>query len=322
MSARITRQFTIPDALRGLRLDQALAELVPDCSRARLQQWIRSGEITLDERAVRARDRVAGGEHVCIDAELAGQTRDAPEPIALQLVYEDAALLVINKPAGLVVHPAAGNPAGTLLNALLHHDPGLAALPRAGIVHRLDKDTSGLLVVARTLAAHKALVAALAARDVHREYLALVYGVLTAGATIDAPVGRHPVDRKRMAVVSGGKPAVTRYRVEERFRMHSLLRVQLETGRTHQIRVHLAHRHYPIVGDPVYGGRLRLPAGASAELRAELQAFRRQALHAVRLSLQHPASGETVSWEAPLPDDMARLINAMRADAREHTDGA
>jgi len=320
MTTRITRQFTIPATLRGLRFDRALAELVPDCSRARLQQWIRSGAATLDARVVRARDRVMGGERVVIDARLEEQTRDAAEPIELDLVYEDAALLVINKPAGLVVHPAAGNPHGTLLNALLHHDPALAALPRAGIVHRLDKGTSGLLVVARSLAAHKALVDALAAREVHRAYLAVVNGVLTAGGSVDAPVGRHPVDRKRMAVVSGGKPALTHYRVEARFRAHSLLRVQLETGRTHQIRVHLAHRHHPIVGDPVYGGRLRLPAGASAALVTALQGFRRQALHATRLALQHPLSGEPVSWEAPMPADMTQLVEVLRADAREQAD--
>ncbi len=320
MPPRLNRQLTIPDSQRGQRLDQALAELVPEFSRARLQQWIRSGAVTVDGRTVRARDKVMGGERVHLDAELEEQGTDAAEPIPLQLVYEDSALLVINKPAGLVVHPAAGNRAGTLLNALLHHDPALALLPRAGIVHRLDKATSGLLVVARTLAAHKALVEALQARTVHREYLAVVHGVLAAGGSIDAPIGRHPVDRKRMAVVPGGRTALTHYRVEQRYRAHTLLRVQLETGRTHQIRVHLAHRHFPIVGDPVYGGRLRLPAGAGPALQDALRCFRRQALHATRLALQHPQTGEPVSWEAPLPDDMRELIAVLQADAQESND--
>jgi 23S rRNA pseudouridine1911/1915/1917 synthase len=234
------------------------------------------------------------------------------------VLYADSDLLVIDKPAGLVVHPAAGNPAGTLLNALLHYDPALADLPRAGIVHRLDKATSGVLVVARNLTAHKSLVDALQARRVKREYLAVVQTVLTAGGSVDAPIGRHPVDRKRMAVVPGGKESLTHYRVEERFRAHTLVRVQLETGRTHQIRVHMAHQHIPILGDPVYGGRLRLPPGAGSELQAQLTGFRRQALHAARLTLTHPSSGETVSWSAPLPADMTRLLETLRTDARQH----
>jgi 23S rRNA pseudouridine1911/1915/1917 synthase len=230
-------------------------------------------------------------------------------------VFEDDDLLVINKPPGLVVHPAAGNPDGTLLNALLHHAPDLAALPRAGIVHRLDKDTSGLMMVARNLAAHTRLVADLQARDIRREYLAVVNTVLTAGGEVDAPIGRHPVDRKRMAVVSGGKPAVTHYRVVERYRAHTLVRLRLETGRTHQIRVHMAHIHCPVTGDPVYGGRLRQPRGAGELLRTVLQGFRRQALHAERLAFRHPGSGEPVSWEAPVPPDMQELIEALREDA-------
>ncbi len=220
-----------------------------------------------------------------------------------------------------MVHPAAGNPAGTLLNALLHHDSALAALPRAGIVHRLDKGTTGLMVVARNLTAHKHLVDELQSRAVRREYLAVVNGVLTAGGRVDAPIGRHPVDRKRMAVVASGKQAVTHYRVEERYRAHTLVRVRLETGRTHQIRVHMAHIHAPVTGDPVYGGRLRLPAGASAALCEALAAFRRQALHATRLELRHPTRGATVSWEVGVPDDMARLIELLREDARELSDG-
>jgi 23S rRNA pseudouridine1911/1915/1917 synthase len=321
MASNIQRQLTIPESLRGQRLDVALAALVPDYSRSRLQQWIRAGQVTLDARVAQVREKVSGGERVRIDAAPEAATRSVAEPIDLDLVHADADLLVVNKPAGLVVHPAAGNPAGTLLNALLHYDAALAALPRAGIVHRLDKDTSGLLVVARNLAAHHALVRALQARTVKREYLAVVSGVLTAGGSIDAPVGRHPVDRKRMAVTPSGKEAVTHYRVEERYRAHTLVRVRLETGRTHQIRVHLAHRHFPIVGDPVYGGRPRLPAGANAALNGQLAGFRRQALHATRLELQHPASGETVGWEADLPADMRQLVEALRADAEGLHDG-
>jgi 23S rRNA pseudouridine1911/1915/1917 synthase len=318
MMQTIRLNLTIPDTMRGRRLDQALAELVQDYSRSRLQQWIRAGQVSLDERIPQVRERLHGGETVSIDATIEPETRSGPEDIPLQLVHADADLLVINKPAGLVVHPAAGNPAGTLLNALLHYDPALAGLPRAGIVHRLDKATSGLLVIARNLTAHKYLVDALQARLVKREYLAVVQTVLTAGGSIDAPIGRHPVDRKRMAVVPGGKDSLTHYRVEERYRAHTLVRVQLETGRTHQIRVHMAHQHIPIVGDPVYGGRLRLPPGASSELQEQLAGLRRQALHAARLSLTHPSSGETVSWSAPLPNDMMRLIEALRADLQQH----
>jgi 23S rRNA pseudouridine1911/1915/1917 synthase len=318
MTQTIQLQLTVPDEMRGRRLDQALAELVQEYSRSRLQQWIRAGQVSLDERIPQVRERLHGGETVCINATIEAQTRSGPEDIPLQVVHADADLLVINKPAGLVVHPAAGNPAGTLLNALLHFDPDLAGLPRAGIVHRLDKATSGLMVVARNLTAHKSLVDALQERLVKREYLAVVQTVLTAGGSVDAPIGRHPVDRKRMAVVPGGKESLTHYRVEERFRAHTLVRVQLETGRTHQIRVHMAHQHIPIVGDPVYGGRLRLPPGASTGLQEQLAGFRRQALHAARLTLTHPSSGEIVSWSAPLPDDMTRLIEALRADAQQH----
>jgi 23S rRNA pseudouridine1911/1915/1917 synthase len=315
MPETVQLEVEIPENLRGRRLDQALAELVQEYSRSRLQQWIRAGQVTVDERIARVRETVHGGERVRIDAEMSVQTASEPEPIALDIVYADADLLVVNKPAGLVVHPAAGNPSGTLLNALLHYDESLATLPRAGIVHRLDKNTTGLMVVARNLTAHKQLVDALQARAVKREYLAVVNSVLTAGGTIIAPIGRHPVDRKRMAVVDRGKEAITHYRVEERYRAHTLVRVSLETGRTHQIRVHMAHRHTPIVGDPVYGGRLRLPAGASDSLKSLLSTFRRQALHATRLELQHPTRGEPVSWEVGMPADMAELIAALHADA-------
>jgi 23S rRNA pseudouridine1911/1915/1917 synthase len=315
MPVNVQLELEIPARLRGRRLDQALAELVQDYSRSRLQQWIRAGQVTVDARIARVRETVHGGERVSIDAEIAEQTADKPEPIRLEIIHEDADLLVINKPAGLVVHPAAGNPSGTLLNALLHHDAGLAALPRAGIVHRLDKGTTGLMVVARNLTAHKQLVDALQARTVKREYLAVVNSVLTAGGTLDAPIGRHPVDRKRMAVVAGGKQAITHFRVQVRYRAHTLIRVSLETGRTHQIRVHMACNRTPIVGDPVYGGRLRLPAGASEALKTALTAFRRPALHATRLELRHPSGGEPVSWEVDVPADMAGLIATLQADA-------
>ena len=322
MPHSIHLSVSIPESMRGRRLDQALAELVPDYSRSRLQQWIRAGQVVLDDRVPKTRDIVQGGEQVRIDAEIAMQSPCEAQAIPLDVVYADADVLVINKPPGLVVHPAAGNPDRTLQNALLHHDPELAALPRAGIVHRLDKDTSGLMMVARNLAAHNRLVAALQAREIRREYLAVVNSVLTAGGEVDAPIGRHPVDRKRMAVVAGGKPARTHYRVVERFRAHTLVRLRLESGRTHQIRVHMAHIHCPVTGDPVYGGRLRQPRGAGESLRSVLQGFRRQALHAERLAFLHPGSGEPVSWEAPVPPDMQELIDALREDAGQTADDA
>jgi 23S rRNA pseudouridine1911/1915/1917 synthase len=258
---------------------------------------------------------VAGGEQIELHTVLEPQGDWQAEAIPLDIIYQDEALLVINKPAGLVVHPAAGNRDGTLLNALLHHAPELESVPRAGIVHRLDKETSGLLVIARTLAVHKTLIEMMQARDIQREYEAVVQGVMTAGNTIEAPIGRHPVQRKRMAVVSNGRPAVTHYRVIERFRAHSHIRVQLETGRTHQIRVHMAHIRYPLLGDPVYGGRLRVPSGCSVELDEQLHRFRRQALHAARLQLNHPLSGEMMEWLAPLPADMQGLLEVLRQDA-------
>ena len=317
MPPSIHLSVSLPETMSGYRLDQALAELIPEYSRSRLQQWIRDGQVTMDDRVPRARERVHGGESVEIRAEITAAGTCLPEAIPLDVVYEDADLLVINKPPGLVVHPAAGNRDGTLQNALLHFDPGLASLPRAGIVHRLDKDTSGLMVVARNLTAHKRLVEALQARTVRREYLTVVNTVLTAGGRVDAPVGRHPVDRKRMAVVTGGKQAITHYRVVERYRAHTLVRVRLESGRTHQIRVHMAHIHCPVVGDPVYGGRLRLPRGAGERLKAVLQRFTRQALHAERLALSHPRDGRPMVWEAALPEDMQGLVEALRDDLKD-----
>lgn len=303
--------YQTPPELAGQRLDQVLAVLLPDYSRSRLQAWIREGRVAVDGAVMAASGRLRGGEQISV--ELPRQTVQAhptAEAIALDIVHEDVELLVVNKPAGLVVHPGAGNPAGTLMNALLHHDPGLADVPRAGIVHRLDKDTTGLLLVARTLPAHKRLVELLAEREVHREYLALVQGQIIAGGTVDAPIGRHRTDRTRMAVSEGGRDAVTHYRVAQRFTHHTLLRVMLETGRTHQIRVHLASIGHAVVGDATYA-RLRLPPGASAECREAIAAFRRQALHAAHLELTHPVSDEPLAFDAPLPADMAALLDVL-----------
>ncbi len=312
-----THSLALPEDLQGLRLDRALARALPQYSRARLQSWIEAGAIQVDGRRPRAKDKVVGGERVQIEARLEVDAEVAPEVMPLEIVFKDRSLFVINKPPGMVVHPGAGNAHHTLQNALLALDPQLAVVPRAGLVHRLDKDTSGLLVVARTPEVHTTLVAALAEREIERHYIALCSGVLTGGGTIDEPIGRHRSQRIKMAVRSDGRPSVTHYRLMKRFRAHTLLHVQLESGRTHQIRVHLAHIGYPVVGDPVYGGRRRFPAGASPALVAELESFKRQALHAARLKLAHPVTGEEVEWEAPLPADMAHLVAVLEADASE-----
>jgi len=309
-----TEQFTaeIPLELAGLRLDQALAGLFPEFSRSKLQSWIKGGHVLLDGAAQNPKHKVMGGEQVELSAEIEVETDCEPENIPLDIVYEDDALLVVNKPAGLVVHPAAGHRVGTLQNALLHHAPSLAGIARSGIVHRIDKDTSGLLMVAKTLRAHKSLVDQLQAHSIDREYLALAQGYLTAGGTVDEPIGRHPTDRKRFAVRQDGKPSVTHYRIAERLPGHTLLRVKLETGRTHQIRVHLAHIRHPLLGDPVYGGRLRLLPGGNLELGETLRGFRRQALHAEKLGLEHPGSGERLEWRVEMPQDMQILLEALR----------
>jgi 23S rRNA pseudouridine1911/1915/1917 synthase len=306
---------TVPDELAGLRLDQALAQMFPDYSRSRLKEWLLSGAISVDGGSRRPRDAVRGGEVIEFEPQPEVEVRAEPEPITLDVVFEDEHLLVVNKPAGLVVHPGAGNPGGTLMNGLLHHAPQLETVPRAGIIHRIDKDTTGLLLIAKTLPAHTALTRQLAERSMSREYLAVCGGVLTGGGTIDEPIARHPVDRKRMSVQQGGRPAVTHFKVLERFRAHTYVSVKLETGRTHQIRVHFAWRRHPLVGDPVYGGRLALPAGASDALIEALRGFRRQALHAARLAFTHPASGETLAIEAPLPADFEGLLAVLREDA-------
>jgi len=303
-----------------MRIDRVLAQLFPEFSRARLQQWLRDGQVRLDRLPPRSpREKVRGGEEVELSAVIEPDERWRPEAMALNVVYEDESLIVINKPAGMVVHPAAGNRDGTLLNALLHHDPALAAVPRAGIVHRLDKDTSGLLVVARTLSAQHILAAQIQARTISREYQAVVVGVMTGGGEVDAPIGRHPTLRTRMAIVARGRRAISHYRVLERFRAHTHISVRLDTGRTHQIRVHMAHLRHPIVGDPVYGGRLRIPPACSPELNAVLRGFRRQALHAWRLAVEHPTRGEPMEWSADLPQDMRQLLTALREDAATAT---
>ncbi len=316
----IRHEATVPLGAAGRRFDQALAEMFPDYSRSRLSGWIKSGAVTLDGAQAPPRQLLRGGEQVLLQVELENEVTSTPEAIALDIVHEDEHLLVLNKPAGLVVHPGAGNPAGTLLNALLHHDPRLAELPRAGIVHRLDKDTSGLMVVARTLPAYTALVDLLSRHEVERQYEAVVLGTMVSGGTVDAPIGRSMGDRLRQAVrdEEDGKRAVTHYRLRERFRAHSLLQCQLETGRTHQIRVHLAHVGHPLIGDPLYGGGLKLPKGAGAELIATLRGFRRQALHAEKLSFIHPISAEALSFSAERPADQLALIEALRMDLVEH----
>ena len=288
-----------------------MASLFPDFSRSKLQGWIKDGNALLDGRSVSNRHKVFGGEQVALHALLEMDNTCEAQDLPLEIVHEDDDVLIVNKPSGLVAHPAAGHSDGTLQNALLFHLPSLAALPRAGLVHRIDKDTTGLLMVAKTLKAHKSLVEQLQERSIHREYLALVHGFITGGGTLDDPIGRHPSDRKRFAVRPDGKPSITHYRIERRFQAHTLLRVKLETGRTHQIRVHLAHIHHPLVGDPVYGGRMRVPAGASPRVIDALQGFRRQALHAEALGLQHPSTGEWLEWQATVPADMAALLEIL-----------
>ncbi|MBM4195952.1 MAG: 23S rRNA pseudouridine(1911/1915/1917) synthase RluD [Gammaproteobacteria bacterium] len=308
---RITHSVVITGDQAGRRLDQALAELLPDYSRSRLKEWILAGSVRVDGAKMEPRSRVAEGQSVEIDATVEPDLRVEAQPVALDIVHEDDAVLVVNKPAGLVVHPGAGNRDATLQNGLLNHCPALAGLPRSGLLHRLDKDTSGLVLVAKTLEAHTQLTRDLQARDVRREYRALVNGVMTAGGTVDAPIDRHHVHRTRMAVVEGGRPAVTHYRVLARGQAHTWIALRLETGRTHQIRVHMAHIGFPIVGDPQYSGRPRVPAGAAPELIDTLRAFRRQALHAAAIGLVHPVTGVHLAFTAPIPADLRGLLAAL-----------
>jgi len=302
----------IPDEMAGMRLDQCLAEMFSDYSRSKLQTWIKAGRVTVDLQTLKAKDKVDGGELIKLDAEAEEVMEYEAEDIPLEIIFEDDSILIVNKPAGLVVHPAVGNWDGTLVNALLNHAPSLKTLPRAGIVHRLDKDTSGLLMVAKTLQAHNSLSTQLQERSITREYLALVKGWMTAGGTVDEPLGRHPADRKKHTVRDDGKHAVTHYRLEERLKKNTLIRVKLETGRTHQIRVHMAYIGYPLVGDPVYGGRFQMPANCSEQLEEVLRNFKRQALHATRLGLQHPETDEYCEWELAIPEDMVNLIKAIK----------
>lgn len=324
----IALQMTVPVELGGKRFDQIAAELFPDYSRARLQQWIKSGELTVDGAARQVKDKLIAGARLALQAQLQPVDEWQAEAIDLNIVYEDDDLLVIDKPAGLVVHPAAGHAQGTLLNALLHHLPALITVPRAGIVHRLDKDTTGLMVVAKNLTAQAHLVDQLQARSVHREYDAIVAGVLISGGTVNAPIGRHPQDRKRQAVFdkqrgvnkghvqpgSNIKEAITHYRVVQRFRAHTHIRCLLETGRTHQIRVHMAHIKHPLLGDPVYGGRFKIPPGMQAQSIEFIRAFPRQALHARKLELLHPRSGDLLQWQSRVPDDIQELLDYLRDD--------
>jgi 23S rRNA pseudouridine1911/1915/1917 synthase len=315
MVTQLSLQAEVPDELSGIRLDQIAAKLFPDYSRSRLQSWIKEGALLVNKKQLQARDKLVAGDLLRIEAEIAATERWRPQEMPLDLVFEDDQLLVINKVTDMVVHPAAGHRDGTLLNGLIHYSPQLEQVPRAGIVHRLDKDTTGLMVVAKTLEAHYELVNQLQRREVEREYEAIVQGVLTGGGTVNEPLGRHPVNRKKRAVVpKNGQEAITHYRVLNRFRSSTHARIKLETGRTHQIRVHMAHLNHPLVGDPVYGGRLRIPAACSAELAETLKNFKRQALHARRLGLVHPKSGEVMAWESQLPDDMVDLLNLLKED--------
>ncbi|MBA6327961.1 23S rRNA pseudouridine(1911/1915/1917) synthase RluD [Colwellia sp. MB02u-6] len=319
MAEIIQHRDTVPESCLGKRFDQTLAEMFPDYSRSRLKEWILAGHITVDGLVVdRPREKMFGGEEVAIDTQVESEVRFQAQDLPLNIVYEDDDILVINKPAGFVVHPGAGNPDGTVLNALLHHCPQLDVVPRAGIVHRLDKDTTGLMVVAKTIAAQTNLVESLQAREITREYEAIASGIMTAGGLVDQPIGRHATKRTHMAVTFSGRPSVTHYRVMEKFRLHTRLRLRLETGRTHQIRVHMAHITHALAGDPVYGGRPRPPKNASEELREMLRQFKRQALHAAMLSLYHPITGVQMTWHADVPEDMVALADLLRKDTKIH----
>jgi 23S rRNA pseudouridine1911/1915/1917 synthase len=320
MSQQLELRAIVDEELAGARLDQALAALFPDYSRSRIKEWILGECVRLDgELKVKPREKVIGGEEIVLNTVLEDVVEAQAENIDLDIVYEDDDILVINKPINMVVHPGAGNPSGTVLNALLYRYPSISEVPRAGIVHRLDKDTSGLMVVAKNLPAQTHLVEALQKREITREYEAIVTGTMTAGGLVDEPIGRHPTKRTHMAVVATGKPAVTHYRVAEKFRQHTRIRLRLESGRTHQIRVHMAHIGHALLGDQTYG-RLRLPKGASEELIAAMRGFQRQALHAVMLRLAHPITGEEMEWHAAVPQDMLDIAEALRVDHKLNPD--
>jgi 23S rRNA pseudouridine1911/1915/1917 synthase len=317
-SEHIALKAHVPEGYKGLRLDQALAKCFPEHSRSRLTQWIKERKVSVDGEHWEPKAKVHGGETISVEASLVPVQEDVAEEIPLNVVYEDEDILVVNKPANLVVHPAAGNPQGTLLNALLFHAPQLSHLPRAGIVHRLDKDTTGLMVVAKTLPAHTALVSKLQKREIERKYYALIGTQMIAGGTVDEPIGRHHQHRKKMTVTHTGKPARTHYRCKKRYRGFTLLDVKLETGRTHQIRVHLSHIDHPIVGDSLYGWRYRIPAQSTPALQQALSEFKRQALHAYSLGLHHPISGEWMEWQAPIPADFSALLALLEPREIQH----
>jgi 23S rRNA pseudouridine1911/1915/1917 synthase len=319
MSEHVSLAANVPDLLVGKRLDRAIAEMFPDFSRMRLKDWILAGHVSVDGKVVtKPRVKLIGGEDITIEAEIEEAVTYAPEDIPIDIIYEDDHILVVNKPTGLVVHPGAGNSDGTLLNALLFHYPDIVHVARAGIVHRLDKDTTGLMVVAKTVEAQTHLVTSLQAREITREYEAVCTGTLTGGGMVDKPIGRHPTKRTHMAVNETGKDAITHYRIAEKYRAHTRLRLRLESGRTHQIRVHMAYLTHPLVGDPVYGGRAKPPKGCEKELLSLLRNFGRQALHAAMLSLEHPITGELMEWHAPIPDDMVRLKECLRQDTKDN----
>ena len=321
MSQQIRLNATVADSQLGQRLDQALAELFPDYSRSRIKEWILDNRVQVNDKIInKPKEKMLGGEKIEVDALIEEDVRWEPQNIPLNIVYEDDDILVINKPRDLVVHPGAGNPDGTVLNALHYRYPEIVNVPRAGIVHRLDKDTTGLMVVAKTVPAQTHLVEALQRREITREYEAVATGRMTAGGLVNEPISRHPTKRTHMAVHPMGKPAVTHYRVMEHFRAHTRLRLRLETGRTHQIRVHMAHIHHPLIGDQLYGGRPRPLKGASEEFRETLRRFDRQALHATMLRLYHPITGIEMEWHAPLPDDMVELIRVLKVDAEQFKD--
>ncbi|AOE49988.1 23S rRNA pseudouridine(1911/1915/1917) synthase RluD [Kangiella sediminilitoris] len=317
----IELRHTFDEKVYGKRLDLALSEAFEDFSRSRIQDWVKQGFVKVNDEVIKSnKHKMAGFELVEINAEVEVAGDWKPQAIDLDIVYEDEDLLVVNKPAGLVVHPGAGNQDGTMVNALLHHAPQLSNLPRAGIIHRLDKDTTGLLVVAKTIGAHTNLVEQLQNRAFTREYDAIVNRVMVSGGTVDAPIGRHPTKRTAMAVVADGRRAITHYRVAEKFLDHTHLKLRLETGRTHQIRVHMGYLKFPIVGDPLYSGRYRVPTKITPELKVALDSFKRQALHASKLGLKHPSTGEYIEWKVQMPSDMQHLRDELVAN-RDHFEG-
>ena len=317
-ATRLSLQFQLDESFLGQRIDQVAAIVWPDFSREKLKQWLKEGHLLVNGNSVKPKYKSEGNELLTLEVELEAQTRSLPEDIPLDIVYEDDDIMVINKPVGMVVHPGAGNVTGTLVNAILHHYPRSAELSRAGLVHRIDKDTSGLLVVAKNLEAQFSLSKQLAKKTVYRVYDLIAYGAIIAGGTIDQPIRRHPVDRIKMAILPGGKEAVTHYNVKERFQHFTRIQARLETGRTHQIRVHFSYIGHGLVGDPVYMNRVRVPAGASQLLADTLRGFKRQALHAAKLGLVHPRSGEEMMFEAPWPEDLTHLVEVLRTENKAY----